>query len=149
MARISFACIFLLMFGCDAWASTLQELPSLIERSMKEKEPNWQLYRTESTPRSTIYMWKSGEDVVQVEISVTVSEQAASDAFNRIALRFNNPPKERPKDLGDEALIFQSERFTSGSILFRKGSVFIKIVGSPMVDMKRFATHFADLIGSK
>ena len=146
MARILFACIFLLIVACSCITATLQDLPSLIERAMKEKEPNWQLYRTESTPRSTIYMWKLGEDVVQVEIFVTASEQAASDAFSKIALRFNVPPKERPKDLGDEALIFQSERFTSGSILFRKGSVFIKIGGSPMVDMKRFATHFAELI---
>src|SRR5215471_64076 len=146
MARVFCASIFLLIAGWTCMTGTLQDLPTLIESSMRDKEPNWRLYRTESTPRSTIYMWKSGEDTVGAEIFVTASEQAASDAFKKYIVRFNGPPKERPKDLGDEALIFQSEGVPSGSILFRKANVLIKMSGSSMVDMRRFATYFVELI---
>lgn len=132
MARIFFACIILVIVGCNAMASRLQ-LSSLIESSMKDKEPNWRLYSKEAEPRSTIYIWKSGKDILVAKVFVTASEQAASDTFRKYARRFAVPPKERLKDLGDEALIFQSDNFPSGSLLFRNRV------------LKRVAANLADL----
>ena len=68
--------------------------------------------------------------------------------MHRFAMRFAVPPKARPKDLGEEALLFQVGK-ASGTILFRKSNVFVHINGSSITNARRFALHIIELIASK
>ena len=58
-------------------------------------------------------------------------------------------PKEKPKELGDEALLYQTGNTGSSMILFRKSNVFIIITGSSITIAKTFANHIASVIPDK
>lgn len=126
-----------------------QELTWLIETSIKDKEPEWRLVAKEAESRSTIYRWKSGQENILAQVFSAESEQAASDMLHKFAMRFAVPPKARPKDLGEEALLFQRGNASGGTILFKKSNVFVHINGSSIVNARRFALHILDLIETK
>lgn len=96
-------------------AGVTQDILPSIEDSIKGNEPAWQLSAKERQPDSTIYRWKSGGEIVAVEVFVTASRQTASDLLQKYRLRVPVPPKEILKGLGDEALLYQS-----GMVFFRK-----------------------------
>jgi hypothetical protein len=145
-ALCKFLCVLIPI--CNSMASA-QELSTSIERSIREKEPDWQLVAKESEPAYTIYRWKMDKQYVNAEVHVTASNQAAADLFHEFGMRIPVPPKSKPNDLGDEALLFQSANAPNGSLLFRKANVFIAISGSSMIDEVRFARHLAGLISTK
>jgi len=123
-----------------------QELSSLIEPSIKVKEPEWRLVAKEAQSGSTIYRWKFGREIVAVEIFVTASKQAASDLLQKNVLRVPVPPKEKVKGLGDEALLYQSGNAANGMVFFRKSNVFVRITGSSAPNARRFADHIASVV---
>lgn len=126
-----------------------QELSSLIEGSIKNNEPAWHLSAKERQPDSTIYRWKSGREIVAVEVFVTASKQAASDLLQKNVLRVPVPPKERVKGLGDEALLYQSRNAANGMVFFRKSNVFVRITGNSAPSARRFADHIASVVPDK
>ena len=119
-------------------------LPS-IEDSIRSNEPTWQLSAKERQPKSTIYRWKAGNENVVAEVFVTSSKQAASDLLQEHAFRVPVPPKQKLKDLGDEALLYQSGS-AAGMILFRRSNVFILLTGSSLTHARRFANHIVNVI---
>ena len=136
--------ILLLFFG--SMAAVTQDLLSLIEGSVKDNEPTWQLSAKERLPKSTIYRWKAGNEKVVAEVFVTSSKQAASDLLQEHAFRVPVPPKQKLKDLGDEALLYQSGSAANGMILFRRSNVFILLTGSSLTHTRRFASHIVSVI---
>ena len=87
--------------------------------------------------------------MVVTEVFLTTCKQAASDLLKKFEFRVPVPPKERPKGLGDEALLYQTGNSGSSMILFRKSNVFILITGSSVMDARRFSDHIADVIPNK
>lgn len=149
MITILRVCCFLLVPLCNPMSAAPQGVLLAIEGSVKSNEPAWQLSEKEQQPNSTIYRWKSGQEEVVAEVFVTPSKQAASDLLQKYAFRVPVPPKEKPKDLGDEALVFQSSDVAGGMILFRESNVFILITGSSITVAKRFANHIGSVIPDK
>ncbi len=110
--RVCFSLLVLL--GCSMGAVT-QDLSQSIESSIQNNESDWQLSAKklrpaqELLPHSTSYWWKSGEQSVVVEVFVNPSEQTASALLRQYAFRIPVAPKEELKDLGDQALLYQSK----------------------------------------
>ena len=127
-------------------AAVTQDVLSSIEGSIKNNEPTWQLSAKERQPKSTIYRWKAGNENVVAEVFVTSSKQAASDLLQEHAFRVPVPPKQKLKDLGDEALLYQSGSAANGMILFRRSNVFILLTGSSLSHARRFANHIVNVI---
>lgn len=134
---------FLLMsaFASLNSGQTQQPKSSKIESSMRLKEPEWVLSKTEAQSKSTIYRWNSGQEGVVAEVFVTASPAAAAAKFREFKRRVPVPPKEKLKRLGDEALLWQSENTKGCMILFRRSNVFIHINGTLLIDAQRFAGH--------
>ena len=137
-------CCSLVLLCCNSMAGVTQEKLPSIEDSIKSNEPSWQLSAKERQPDSTIYRWKSGGEIVAVEVFVTASKQAASDLLQKYRLRVPVPAKETLKGLGDEALLYQS-----GMVFFRKSNVFVRITGSSAPNARRFANHIAGVLPDK
>lgn len=144
MMKIFQLCCSLVLLFCNSMAGVTQDILPSIEDSIKSNEPAWQLSAKERQPDSTIYRWKSGGEIVAVEVFVTASKQAASDLLQKYALRVPVPPKETLKGLGDEALLYQS-----GMVFFRKSNVFVRITGSSAPNARRFANHIASVVPDK
>ena len=122
---------------------------SMLEKSMKIKEPAWELSKKEDRPKSTIYRWKSGQERVDVEVFATASQEAAAAKFQDFIRHMPVPPKEKVNGLGDEALLWQSPNTDGCMILFRRSNVFFHIDGSLVTHAKRFAGHLDDLVKTK
>lgn len=149
MIKSLLICCLLVGLGSSSMAGVTQDDLASIENSIKRNEPAWALSAKEVQPSSTIYRWKAGQQAVVTEIFLTASNQEASGLLEKFALRVPVPPKEKPKGLGDEALLFQTADTGGGMILFRKGNAFILITGSSMADERRFAKHIAGVILDK
>lgn len=145
MITISVCCSLLLLF-CSSMAAVTQDVLTSIEGSIKDNEPTWQLSAREQQPKSIIYRWKAGKEIVVAEVFVTSSKQAASDLLQEHAFRVPIPPKQKLKSLGDEALLYQSGNAANGMILFRRSNVFILLTGSSVPNARRFANHIVNVI---
>jgi hypothetical protein len=148
MQTATMTVILLALFFCfPVDGSGAQELSSLIQSSIADKEPQWAIVARESEGDTTIYRWKNGEERVVAQMFPAASAKGASERLWKEARRFSIPPNARPKDLGDEALLW--ENTGGGTILFRKSKVFILITGSSSTSVKRFARHIEELIPTK
>lgn len=144
------ACFLFILALAGLLTGQSQEVqPSMIEKSMKIKEPAWELTKKEAEPKSTIYRWKSGREKVTAEVFVTASPEAAAAKFQEFKRRMPVPPKKKLQGLGDEALLWQSLNTDGCMILFRKSNVFFHIDGSVLNDAQRLAGHLDNLVGQK
>jgi hypothetical protein len=136
------------MIGPLTWQTQGSD-SSVIENSIKAKEPAWELSAKKIKRDSTFYRWESGQQRIYMNIFVTDSPQAAAAKLNQVAQQVPITPKERPKTPGDEALLYQGVNTNECMILFRRGNIFVHLNGSSVANAKRFAKHLDDLFRSK
>jgi hypothetical protein len=148
MIATSQACFLFIVALVGLLDGQTREL-SMVENSIKAKEPAWELSAKEVQTKSTIYRWKSGRERVEVEVFVTASPEAAAAKFQDFIRHMPVPPRGKVDGLGDEALLWQSPNTDVCMILFRRRNVFFHINGSLPAHARRFAGHLDDLVSPK
>lgn len=127
-------------------------LPDKLERTVKEKEPDWKLetkhVRKNSEEDNSLHQWRSGAQAVTVSISNTASlDQAARDLERSVHSVAIGKPTLLP-DIGDEAYIWVGDAKGWGAVHFRKGTTVVIVNGPSAAVARRFARHAADQIVS-
>lgn len=155
--RILWLCVILMVLSGECRMSfsqdsssqedvqAMQAVSAQLESFLKEKEPDWPLVKKEIEVDSIrYYLRKSLRQSIDVRIRFASSEQAASEMLSQHAMVYSIGPKARPKDVGDEAILFQGHNSDSGTLLFRRGKVFFRASGSSVKIARRIALHIAN-----
>jgi len=122
------------------------ELMARVERSIKEKEPEWKPSRLLSNGNRIVKRWKFGNEEVLVSIHEYRTGDEAANEMSR-AVKAVSVPGVPLEKMGDEAYVWAAYTESGRSaIRFRKSNVFVS-VGAPSLGLaKKFARHIADEI---
>jgi hypothetical protein len=153
MSLVRSFCFFvtlLLLLTPSALAQQSLSISHLLECTIKEKEPTWNLVsvmaRKNGEENYTYFRWKY--DGQEIAVHVNEYEEEAQIRTNSL---LTAAPRERTrlKDIGDEAYLLSGspyDRIPRFDVVFRKGKVRITIeAGSPEV-AKRMARYLANAL---
>jgi hypothetical protein len=118
-------------------------LTARVERSVKEKEPEWKASRLLSNGNRVVKRWKSGNEEVLVSVHEYRTGDEAADEMSRAVKAVSVPGKPLEK-LGDEAYVWAAYTESGRSaVRFRKSNVFVSVSAPSLGLAKKFARHIA------
>lgn len=119
------------------------ELTARVERSMKEKEPEWKASRLLSNGNRVVKRWKFGNEEVLVSVHEYRTGDEAADEMSRAVKAVSVPGKPLEK-MGDEAYVWAAYTESGRSaVRFRKSNVFVSVSAPSLGLAKKFARHIA------
>jgi hypothetical protein len=152
MRKLKAFCIFILLVTLAATGVAQDNAPlfARIEKSIKDKEPNWQLVRKRIVSRSNIayFEWKSGKSFVGVLMFITPSPEDATGTLEGLPDMLDmSKSKNRIPNLGDDNYLWEAQ-YTKGKVGvdFRKGKVAVHVTAFSIEDAKSFAQRIVDEI---
>ena len=140
----------LLLFAPLAWAQHSLSVPAMVERTIKEKEPSWNLVsvmvRKTNEENYSYFVWKYDEQ----EVGIRVNEYKEQARFSPNSL-LTAAPRERTllKGIGDEAYLLSGspyDKVPKFDVVFTKGKVIIGIQARSPEVAKRIAAYLADVL---
>ncbi|HYE71716.1 MAG TPA: hypothetical protein VEF04_00235 [Blastocatellia bacterium] len=131
--------------------TTFQSQPAFAKRVQeyfKEKEPEWELSRKDEVGKALVFHWQSGKEQTSVDIETYASAEEAQIRLRQRMMLVNVPPKSHTNKIGDETVLYQSDKTQSGTLFIRKGSIFIQVDSTSITHAERFAKRVIDLVSA-
>ncbi len=123
--------IVILVFGSvRVEAQGFSALLDRIENSLQTKNPQWKLTYKEVRDRSAVYIWKFGNQGVQVSLYYLASPKEAEEKLSAEMNYVPVSPTAELKNLGDKAYLYKSYNRDNSVIRFIASNVYIQ-VGAP------------------
>jgi hypothetical protein len=131
-------------------AQDAQSLISKVEDNFKTKHPDWRFLYKQIDATNTVYVYYIEKIALQFLIGYTDSEEMATKEYENYKHGMPVGPKAQLKDLGDEAVLYQSNGREKCSIYFRKSNVVVVMIGAPSFTVAEgLAKEIAGLIPNK
>jgi len=149
--KLSVSLIMILFCIFTSMGTSWQNKAIILERVVEHiqaKEPAWNLNRKEDLDNGRVFHWQSGKQRVDVSIVILASsEEAKAYLYNKIN-QVPVPYKSKMENLGDEAVLYQSEGTTRCMLLMRRGTIFIQVNADEFTNGKKFAEYVVGLADS-
>ena len=131
-------------------AQDVHTFSSKVDDHIKNKHPDWRslMKQIDGTDISNVWFVEE-KKALQCLIGYTASEQAAKREYDNYNHGFSVGPTAQLKNLGDEAVFYQSNGSEACTIIFRKSNVAVLLMGGPCVVSKGLAQEIAELIANK
>jgi|SRR5215467_5717771 len=142
--KILFVLLATILCGINFTGMPLQDRQIVLERArryIEEQEPTWKLDSKEDLNGGQVFYWKSDKQSVTVSIVIFSSEDEAKTCLLKKVNMVPVPPKSKINNLGDEAVLYQSEGSRRCMLLIRKETVFIQVNADECADAEKFAKH--------
>jgi hypothetical protein len=136
-----------------------ESLFNRIERSVKAKEPSWKLVskneRKGAVQKYFNHGWKLGNDEY---VSARTREMADAETAEREMAQFIRTPGSVPlrvdkvQGLGDEAYTLGGSPYGkkgAGTLVVRRGNIYIRLDSSSLQAAKRFARHMLAAVDAR
>jgi hypothetical protein len=130
-------------------AQDVQSFSSKVDDNFKNKHPDWKFVSKAIEGTNITYNWFIGNKGLQCLVSYTASEQAAKKDYDNINRGFSVGPKAELKDLGDEAVLYQTKGYDRSSMVLRKSNVVVLIYSPTFAAADSLAREIAGLIPNK
>ena len=115
---------------------------------IQENEQTWTLNRKEDFKKGRVFYWQSGKQRVDVSIVLLASSEDAKTHLYNTINQVPVPYKSKMENLGDEAVLYQSEGTTRSMLLLRRGTIFIQVNADEFTHGKKFAEYIIGLADS-
>lgn len=137
------------LFTTPFRAQDVRTFSSKVDDLIKNKHPDWRSHMKQIDGTDISNVWFVEEKkALQCLIGYTASEQAAKREYDNYN-GFPVGPTGQLKDLGDEAVFYQSKGSEDCTIIFRKSNVAVLLMSAPCVVTKGLAQEIAELIANK
>ena len=149
--KLSISLIMILFCIFTNMGASRQNKAIILERVVEHiqaKEQAWNLNRKEDINNGRVFHWQSGKQRVDISIIILASsEEAKAYLYNKIN-QVPVPYKSKIENLGDEAVLYQSEGTTRSMLLMRRGTIFIQVNADEFTQGKKFAEYVISLADS-
>lgn len=137
-------CVLILAMGQD-----FRSLKDKAENAVKSRRPGWKIISKDEKDKEVVYNWNSTEEGVRLLIFEGASEQEAAQRMQFTIKMLPGGPGKKRSDLGDEAYSWTDARKKFSGVRFRKGNVYIDLVGSSEEIAEELAKDLSQFIKKK